>query len=106
MRSWAKLVSGVTAIASMGAAGAAVVAVTVILSACTSCDSIVRQTALPVLATGNFDAVVADQAQHRIYFADQATTGAALLTFRPLTLHSEASTTFEVPTKASPSAPN
>jgi len=75
MRSWAKLVSGVTAIASMGAAGAAVVAGSVLLSACTSCDSIVRQTALPVLATGNFDAVVADQAQHRIYFADQATHG-------------------------------
>ncbi len=59
----------------MGAAVAAVAAGSVLLSACASCDSIVRQTALPVLAAGNFDAVDADQAGHRIYFADQATHG-------------------------------
>ncbi len=59
----------------MGAAVAAVAAGSVLLSACASCDSIVRQTALPVLAAGNFDAVEADQAGHRIYFADQATHG-------------------------------
>ena len=75
MRSWAKLVSAATAIASAGTAVAAVAAGSILLSACTSCDSIVRQTALPVLAAGNFDAVEADQAGHRIYFADQATHG-------------------------------
>ncbi|TMC84470.1 MAG: hypothetical protein E6J06_06755, partial [Chloroflexi bacterium] len=65
MRSWAKLVSAATAIASAGTAVAAVAAGSILLSACTSCDSIVRQTALPVLAAGNFDAVEADQAGHR-----------------------------------------
>src|SRR6266568_1430344 len=75
MRSWAKLVSAAAAVGSMGAAVAAVAAGSVLLSACASCDSIVRQTALPVLAAGNFDAVDADQAGHRIYFADQATHG-------------------------------
>ncbi|TMC82051.1 MAG: hypothetical protein E6I61_02190 [Chloroflexi bacterium] len=75
MRSWAKLVSAAAAFASTGAAVAAVAAGGILLSACTSCDSIVRQTALPVLAAGNFDAVEADPAGHRIFYADQATHG-------------------------------
>jgi glutamine cyclotransferase len=61
--------------ATLGVAVAAVVAGTVLLSACGSCDSIVQQTALPVLATGNFDGVERDQAGHRIFFADQANHG-------------------------------
>jgi hypothetical protein len=69
-------------IASLGAGLAAAAAAllsaaggAVLLSACGSCDSIVRQTAQPVLAAGNFDAVEADQSGHRIFFADQATHG-------------------------------
>jgi hypothetical protein len=69
-------------IASLGAAFATAAAAVlspaggaVLLSACASCDSIVHQTAQPVLAAGNFDAVVADQTTHRIFFADQATHG-------------------------------
>jgi DNA-binding beta-propeller fold protein YncE len=60
-----------TAAAALLSAGAGAV----LLSACTSCDSIVHQTAQPVLAAGIFDAVEADQTGHRIYFADQATHG-------------------------------
>jgi hypothetical protein len=75
MRSWAKLVSAATAIASTTAAAAALVAASLILSACGSCDSIVQQTALPVIATGNFDGVERDQAGHRIFFADQTNRG-------------------------------
>src|SRR5437868_960964 len=75
MRSWGKLVSAATAVASTAMWVAAVAAGGILLGACTSCDSIVRQTAVPVLAAGNFDAVEADQAGHRIYYADQATHG-------------------------------
>lgn len=48
---------------------------TVFLSSCGSCDSIVRQTALPVLAAGTFDGVAADQDGHRLFFADQTARG-------------------------------
>ena len=43
----------------------------VLLSACGSCDSIVRQSSVPVLAAGSFDGVAADQGAHRLFFADQ-----------------------------------
>src|SRR2546421_2470725 len=69
------LATSIVSVASSSAAIDAVAAGTVLLSACTSCDSIVRQTAIPVLAAGNFDAVEADQAGHRIFYADQATHG-------------------------------
>jgi len=75
MRSWAKLVSAAAAIASTAASVAAVVAGSVLLSACGSCDSIVTQTALPVLTTGSFDGVAADQAGHRLFFADETRHG-------------------------------
>ncbi|HET7338265.1 MAG TPA: hypothetical protein VFK22_01840, partial [Candidatus Dormibacteraeota bacterium] len=45
---------------------------TAVLSACGNCDSIVRQTALPVLAAGTFDGVAADQSAHQLYFADRS----------------------------------
>ncbi|HKC19116.1 MAG TPA: YncE family protein [Candidatus Dormibacteraeota bacterium] len=64
--SWGASVGVVAASVLSAAAG------TVLLSACGSCDSIVRQSALPVLAAGSFDGVAADQSGHRLYFADQS----------------------------------
>lgn len=48
---------------------------TVALSSCGSCESTVRQTAIPVLAAGTFDGVAADQGSHRVFFADQSARG-------------------------------
>lgn len=42
------------------------------LSGCGSCDSIVRQTSMPVVAGGSLDGVEVDQAHHRVFFADSA----------------------------------
>ena len=44
----------------------------VLLGACTSCQSTVRQAAMPVVAAGTFDGVVADPASHQLYLADGA----------------------------------
>src|SRR2546430_15639489 len=44
----------------------------VLLGACTSCQSTVRQAAMPVVAAGPFDGVVADPASHQLYLADSA----------------------------------
>lgn len=52
-----------------GSAGA------VLLSSCGSCDSIVRQAALPAIAAHNFDGVEADQAGHKVFLADQTNRG-------------------------------
>src|SRR5207244_4794378 len=44
----------------------------VLLGACTSCQSTVRQAAMPVVAAGTFDGVVADPASRQLYLADGA----------------------------------
>src|SRR2546422_466871 len=44
----------------------------VLLGACTNCQSTVRQAAMPVVAAGTFDGVVADPASHQLYLADGA----------------------------------
>jgi hypothetical protein len=75
MRPAAKIASIGAGFATAAAALFSAAAGAVLLSACGSCDSIVHQTAQPILAAGNFDAVVADQAGHQIFFADQATHG-------------------------------
>jgi DNA-binding beta-propeller fold protein YncE len=70
MRSWGKAVSW----ASVGSVAASVfgaAAGVMLLGACTSCASTVRETAMPVLAAGSFDALEPDQANHRIYLADR-----------------------------------
>jgi hypothetical protein len=75
MRPAGKIASIGTGFATVAAALFSAAAGAVLLSACGSCDSIVHQTAQPVLAAGSFDAVEADQAGHRVFFADQATHG-------------------------------
>lgn len=47
----------------------------VLLSSCGSCDSIVRQTALPSIATHSFDAIAADQSGRRLFLADGTAHG-------------------------------
>lgn len=47
----------------------------ILLSGCGSCESVVHQSSLPVLAAGTFDAVDADQSGHRLFFADQSLKG-------------------------------
>src|SRR5207245_7818952 len=42
-----------------------------LLSGCSSCQSTVRQLALPAVAAGSFDGVEADQTAHRLYLADR-----------------------------------
>src|SRR5439155_1680932 len=55
------------AVTMLVAAGGAV-----LLGACTSCQSTVRQAAIPVVAAGTFDGVVADPASSQLYLADGA----------------------------------
>lgn len=46
------------------------------MAACgATCSSTVRTAAMPVIAAGSFDGVVADQGAHRIYLADRTTQG-------------------------------
>jgi DNA-binding beta-propeller fold protein YncE len=75
MRPAGKIASIAAGFATAASALLSAAAGAVLLSACGSCDSIVRQTAQPVLAAGVFDAVEADQSGQRIFFADQATHG-------------------------------
>jgi len=75
MRPAAKIASIGAGLATTAAVLLSAAAGAVLLSSCASCDSIVRQTAQPVLAAGIFDAVEADQGGHRVFFADQATHG-------------------------------
>jgi DNA-binding beta-propeller fold protein YncE len=49
------------------------------LGGCASCQSTVRQVALPALAAGSFDGVEADQAAHRIYLADRTNNKVAVV---------------------------
>src|SRR6266576_3794250 len=51
----------------LAAAGGAV-----LLGACASCQSTVRQAAMPVVAAGTFDGVAADSGSHRLFLADGA----------------------------------
>ena len=43
----------------------------ILLSGCASCQSTVRQLAVPAVAAGSFDGVEADQTAHRLYLADR-----------------------------------
>jgi len=45
------------------------------LGACASCQSTVRVAAMPVVAAGSFDGVVADPNTHRLYMADRSAKG-------------------------------
>ncbi len=45
------------------------------LGACASCQSTVRVAAMPVVAAGSFDGVVADPNTHRLYMADRTAKG-------------------------------
>src|SRR2546430_16403511 len=47
----------------------------ILLGACTSCQSTVREAAIPVIAAGSFDGVEADQRAHRLYLGDSAAHG-------------------------------
>src|SRR2546430_15503124 len=47
----------------------------ILLGACTSCQSTVREAAIPVIAAGSFDGVEADQGAHRLYLGDSAAHG-------------------------------
>ena len=58
------------AIATVGAQVLAGLAGVVLLSACATCESTVRQVALPSLAASPIDAVVSDNTAHRLYLAD------------------------------------
>src|SRR5256885_6583339 len=49
----------------LAAAGGAV-----LLGGCTSCQSTVRQTAMPAVAAGSFDGIASDPGSHRLYLAD------------------------------------
>src|SRR5207302_1853782 len=42
-----------------------------LLGACASCQSTVREAAVPAVAAGSFDGVEADQTAHRLYLADR-----------------------------------
>ena len=59
-----------TAAPIVGAAGGVI-----LLGACTSCQSTVREAAIPVIAAGSFDGVEADQRAHRLYLGDSAAHG-------------------------------
>ncbi len=45
------------------------------LGACASCQSTIRVAAMPVVAAGSFDGVVADPNTHRLYMADRTAKG-------------------------------
>src|SRR5437660_12021428 len=47
----------------------------ILLGACTSCQSTVREAAIPLIAAGCFDGVEADQRAHRLYLGDSAAHG-------------------------------
>src|SRR5439155_10451093 len=47
----------------------------ILLGACTSCQSTVREAAIPAIAAGSFDGVEADQRAHRLYLGDSAAHG-------------------------------
>src|SRR5437660_7219440 len=47
----------------------------ILLGACTSCQSTVREAAIPLIAAGSFDGVEADQRAHRLYLGDSAAHG-------------------------------
>jgi DNA-binding beta-propeller fold protein YncE len=72
MRPAAWLSSFVACVGTLASAVVPAVAGAVLLSACGSCQSIVRQAAMPVLATATFDGVAADPSGQRLYFADQS----------------------------------
>ena len=57
-------------VASTGAPIVAAAGGMILLGACTSCQSTVREAAIPVIAAGSFDGVEADQRAHRLYLGD------------------------------------
>src|SRR5258708_8106424 len=75
MRTWAKPVSLAASFASVAAAVCGAAAGALLLGGCASCESTVRQTAIPVITAGSFDGIEADQASHRIFLADRVAHG-------------------------------
>ena len=67
--------SFVGTIATLGAQALVGLAGVVMLGACASCESTVRQAALPSLAATPIDAVVSDNSAHRLYLTDGAGRG-------------------------------
>jgi DNA-binding beta-propeller fold protein YncE len=63
------------ALATIGVQALAGLAGAVVLGACATCESTVRQLALPSLAATPIDAVATDNASHRLYLADGAARG-------------------------------
>src|SRR5947208_16651622 len=62
-------------VASTGAPIVAAAGGMILLGACTSCQSTVREAAIPAIAAGSFDGVEADQRAHRLYLGDSAAHG-------------------------------
>ena len=58
-------------------------AVAILLSGCSSCQSTIVQTKMPVLAAGSFDGVVLDPATNRLYLADRADQGVDVVNVGP-----------------------
>src|SRR5260370_12764149 len=75
MRTWAKPVALAASFASVAAAVCGGAAGALLLGGCASCESTVRQTAIPVVTAGSFDGIEADQASHRIFLADRVAHG-------------------------------
>src|SRR5947207_14329096 len=59
----------------------------VLLGACTSCQSTVRQAAMPVVAAGTFDGVGADPASHQLYLVDSAKNNVDVVDISTATPH-------------------
>jgi hypothetical protein len=72
MRPAAWLSASVACVGTLASAVVPAVAGAILLSACGSCESIVRQAAMPALAAATFDGVAADPSGHRLYLADQS----------------------------------
>jgi hypothetical protein len=79
MRPTARLAALGTLSATAAEACLAAAAGAVLLSACGSCDSIVRQTAVPAMVGANIDGVEADQGGHRLFFADRTNRGVDII---------------------------
>lgn len=75
MRSWAKPFSLAAAFASVAASMCGAAAGALLLGGCASCESTVRQAAMPVVTAGSFDGIEADQANHRVFLADRKVQG-------------------------------
>ena len=74
-----RIVAGLAGIACALPQAAGIAAAAVLMTACASCQSTVRETALPALAGTTFDGADVDQAAHRLYLADAANSRLAVV---------------------------